>query len=358
MRPDGTRPQPTTFSAVLCAYTTERWADIQRAVASLHTQTRPPDEILLICDHNPELLALAEAAFRGVRCVANDGSRGLSDARNTGVRFARGDVVGFLDDDAAAAPDWVEQMLRAYEDETVIGVGGWVRATWRAPRPAWFPDEFLWVVGCSYAGLPTVRAPVRNPIGANMSYRRALFDAVGGFTPVTGRVGADAAGCEETEFSVRATAAHPGARIVLEPAAMVDHAVPADRVTRRYFRRRCLAEGRSKAVVGTLTGTDAALSRERHYVRRTLPAGIIRAFRDAGHGDVGGLMRAWTIVEGAAITAAGYLLARRRLAREAGPPSRSAPTRPTRGKTTLLTPRSTSARTARRRPMWVRHPSI
>jgi GT2 family glycosyltransferase len=304
---------PHTFSAIICAYTLERWADIEAAVASLRHQTCPPDEILLVSDSNPELLARAREAFPDVRCVANAGVQGLSDARNTGVRLARGDVVGFLDDDAVAAPDWVEHLLGAYQEEQVVGVGGWVRPAWRAPRPAWFPDEFLWVLGCSYTGLPTTRTPVRYPIGANMSFRRSLFDTAGGFDTGTGRVGRDAAGCEETEFSIRAVRTTPGARILLEPAAVCDHAVTPDRLTRRYFRRRCAAEGRSKALVSTLTGAGAALASEQTYVRRTLPAGILRGLRDAVTGNAGGLARALAIVEGATVTAVSYLLARRRL---------------------------------------------
>jgi hypothetical protein len=206
-------------------------------------------------------------------------------------------------------------MLRAYAGDDVLGVGGWVRPAWRAPRPGWFPEEFLWVVGCSYRGLPETTAPVRNPIGANMSFRREVLAGIGGFDTDIGRLGADAAGCEETELSIRAGVRHPGGRILLEPGAVVDHVVTPDRVTRRYFRRRCAAEGRSKALVSTLAGADAALASERTYVRRTLPAGILRGLRDAVTGDPSGLARAWTIVEGTALTAVNYLLARRRLSR-------------------------------------------
>jgi glucosyl-dolichyl phosphate glucuronosyltransferase len=311
--------RPRTISVVLCAFTTDRWADIERAIGSLRQQTRRPDEIVLVSDHHPGLLARAAAAFPDVRCVANAGVRGLSDARNTGVDVAGGDVVAFLDDDACAAPDWVERMLDAYEDDSVIGVGGWVRPTWQAPRPAWFPDEFLWVLGCSYTGLPRARATVRNPIGANMSFRRALFASVGGFDTGTGRVGTDASGCEETEFSIRAArGAGPGARIILEPAAVCDHTVTTDRLTRRYFRQRCAAEGRSKAQVSTLTGAGPALASEQDFLRRTIPAGVLRGLRDAVTGDVGGLARAWAIVEGTSVTAASYLLARRRIRRREG----------------------------------------
>jgi GT2 family glycosyltransferase len=303
---------PSTLTVVICAYTLERWDDIRAAVASLRAQTRAADQVVLVSDHNDDLLARAREEFPDVLCVANEETQGLSGARNTGVRAAAGDVVAFLDDDAAAEPDWVARMLEAYADPRVAGVGGHVVPAWRAPRPAWFPDEFLWVVGCSYRGLPTGRAEIRNPIGANMSFRRDVFTHVGGFDEAMGRLGKDAAGCEETEFAIRARAADPEARIVLEPGAACRHNVSPDRVTRRYFRRRCRAEGRSKALVSTLAGSEAALETERAYVTRTLPRGVLRGLRGLATGDPAGAARAWAIVEGTALTAGSYALARLR----------------------------------------------
>jgi GT2 family glycosyltransferase len=306
---------PATLTVVVCAYTLQRWDDICAAVASLRDQTRPADQVVLVADHHDELLQRARAAFPDVLCLPNQETKGLSGARNTGVRAATGDVVAFLDDDAAAAPDWVARMLEAYVGPEVVGVGGSVVPAWQVPRPAWFPDEFLWVVGCSYRGLPTGRAQIRNPIGANMSFRREVFDRVGGFDEAMGRFGEDAAGCEETEFSIRARADRPATRIVLEPAAECRHNVSPDRVTRQYFRRRCRAEGRSKALVSTLAGAGAALETERSYVSRTLPRGVLRGLRDLVTGDPAGAARAWAIVEGTALTAGSYGLARLRTRR-------------------------------------------
>lgn len=313
--PDRGRPRLT---ALVCSFTCERWADLCAALDSLQRQTYPPDEIVLVCDHNPALLERARCAFPGVTCVPNTGPKGLSGARNTGLEVAKGDVVAFLDDDAVAAPDWAERLLDAYSDGAVFGVGGAVEPAWRTPRPRWFPDEFLWVIGCSYTGQPRVRTEIRNPIGANMSFRREVFAAVGGFDPTMGRLREDAAGCEETELAIRARRSGAGARFLAEPGARCRHAVPADRATRRYFRRRCMAEGRSKALLSRLAGTEQALSTERAYLRRTLPVGLARGLREALSGDLGGAARAWTIVEGTALTAAGYLLTRARLARSTG----------------------------------------
>lgn len=295
------------LSVLICAYTLDRWAQIVTAVRSAQAQTTVPCEILLVCDYNPELLRRAQIEFSSVRVMANSSAQGLSGARNTGVLAAVGDIIAFLDDDAVAAPDWAAQLEAAYGDADVIGVGGRVVPLWGGPRPPWLPEEFLWVVGCSYVGQPATRSQVRNAIGANMSFRAEVFAAVGGFDTGVGRVGKDAAGCEETEFSIRAARSRPGARIILEPLALCQHLVTPDRLTHRYFRRRCRAEGRSKAVVATLSGTDAALASERSYVRKVLPLGVLRGLAELARGDIGGGARAVAILQGLFLTGSSYL---------------------------------------------------
>ena len=312
---DDARRLDVRLTVLICAYTLERWSDLTAAVDSVQQQTRYPHQVVLVADHNPDLLKRAISAFPSVTCIANTGARGLSGARNTGVRAATGDVVAFLDDDAKADPLWAERLIELYADEDVIGVGGRVLPAWRAPRPAWFPEEFLWVVGCSYAGQPQTRTDIRNPIGANMSFRRDVLTAIGGFDAGIGRLGMDAAGCEETELSIRARRSRPGSRILIEPTAICHHTVTSDRVTRAYYRRRCRAEGRSKAIVTQLAGAGSALSSERAYLRNTLPGGVVRGLRDVLRGDPTGGARAWAIIEGTALTTAAYVLGRIRTAR-------------------------------------------
>jgi cellulose synthase/poly-beta-1,6-N-acetylglucosamine synthase-like glycosyltransferase len=282
-----------TVSVVVCAYTMARWDLLGRALRSVRSQTTPALEVLLVVDHCPELLARAQARFEGVRVLPNAGTVGLSGARNTGVAAARGRVVAFLDDDA------------------VVGVGGHVAPEWEDGKPAWFPQEFNWVVGCSYVGQPTVASVVRNPIGANMSFRRDPVLAVGGFSAEVGRVGSRPAGCEETDLSIRVVRRDPTSLIVLEPRAVVRHHVPGNRTRWAYFWRRCWAEGLSKASVSRLTDPRSALSSERSYPLRTLPRGAARGLADAvRHRGSGGAARALVIGAGLAITAAGYATGR------------------------------------------------
>ncbi len=298
---------PPRVSVVTCAYTAERWDALVAAVTSAQAQDPSPFEVVVVIDHNDELLGRAISELAGARVLANEAGIGLSGARNTGVRHATGEIVAFLDDDARAQPGWLRALARAFEDQTVIGAGGIAVPMWDSLAPSWLPPEFLWVVGCSYRGLPSTAEEIRNPIGANMAFRRAVLERVDGFTDGIGRVGRRPLGCEETDLSIRARAATAG-RIVHMPDAKVDHRVSPDRTRWRYFRRRCWAEGLSKAVVSQRVGRDAALESERTYVMQTLPSGVWHGLIDAVRGDHSGIARSGAIVIGLTITAAGYLV--------------------------------------------------
>jgi glycosyltransferase involved in cell wall biosynthesis len=303
-------------SVIVCAYTEARWDVLREAVEATLAQRPAPLEVLLVVDHNDALRRRCEAELTpDVRVIANEDARGLSGARNTGVRHARGDVIAFLDDDAVPQAGWLHALLEPYTGTSVMGVGGHVAPRWADARPAWLPPEFWWTVGCSYRGLPTGPAPIRNAIGANMSFRRSAFAVAGGFTEGIGRLGATPLGCEETEFAIRLRQRRPDAMIVYAPSARVEHMVTPDRARWRYFASRCWSEGRSKALVTREVGAGDALSSERAYTLRTLPSGIVRGLRDLARGERAGAARAGTILAGLAMTTAGYVAGRAAQAR-------------------------------------------
>lgn len=278
-------------------------------------------------DYNAALLERARerlASIPIVRVLANTEEQGLSGARNTGVGAAHGDVVAFIDDDAAAEPDWLERLCRHYANPSVVGVGGAIEPLWLAGRPKSFPPEFDWVVGCTYRGHRETAGPVRNVIGANMSFRRSIFRDVGGFRSDIGRSGARPSGCEETEFCQRAASGRPNVLIVYEPRARVLHTVPGARGSWSYFLRRCYAEGLSKAVVSRLAGSADGLTSERSYVRSTLSRGVLANVAQAVTGrDASAFVRALRMVVGLGATTAGYTLAAARLALRARAPKPS-----------------------------------
>ncbi|MFJ9433091.1 glycosyltransferase family 2 protein [Streptomyces sp. NPDC101490] len=317
------RTTPPGFSVVICAYTEDRWEDTLAAVASVRDQSLPPLEILLVVDHNERLLSrlteeYARRPAEGVRVLANTGPRGLSAGRNTGIAAARGAFVAFLDDDAVAAPDWLHHFAAAYDDPRVLAVGGRTLPAWASGRrPAWFPEEFDWVVGCTYRGLPPGRVRVRNVLGGNASFRRTAFDAAGGFATGIGRDGdRRPLGGEETELCIRLARALPDAVLLIDDRAVIHHKVPAARERFGYFRTRVYAEGLSKALVARSVGAQKGLESERRYTTRVLPAGVLRGFRDALRGRPGGAGRAGAIVTGVTLAAGGYALGTLRARRD------------------------------------------
>jgi GT2 family glycosyltransferase len=300
-----------TLGVIVCAYTFERYDELKDAVQSLRDQTRSVDEIVVVIDHNDELLADAQALFADAKVIANAGKQGLSGARNTGVAAIGTDVIGFLDDDARAEPQWAAQLDAQYGDPTVIGAGGFVESDWETARPDWFPKEFEWVVGCSYTGMPTVAADVRNMIGANMSLRAEVFERAGEFSTEVGRVGTKPLGCEETELCIRALKTWPGGRIVYDPAARVQHKVTPARTKFSYFRERCYLEGISKAHVVRLAGSQEGLSSERTYTLKVLPLGVLNGLiAPLTKRELSGIGRAGAIVLGLTLTTAGFIRGR------------------------------------------------
>jgi glycosyltransferase involved in cell wall biosynthesis len=310
------RPTPAV-SVIVCAYTDRRWRDIRDALASLDAQTHRPAEVLLVIDHNPPLAERARTELHGVRVLENEYRRGLSGARNTGVENSCGDIVAFLDDDAEARPDWLARLLGPYDDRNVVAVGGAARPQWPLgqSRPGWLPagdartdtGPLDWVLGCAYTGLPTRLAEVRNLMGCNMSFRRSVFECIGGFNTGIGRLGALPLGCEETELCIRVRQRLPGTRIVFEPEAVVSHRISPDRISWSYLRRRSWAEGISKAAISRLIGPDDALSTERRYVTRVLPAAFVRELGQIVSGHASAAAGALAIATTPLLSAAGYL---------------------------------------------------
>lgn len=305
-------------AVVVCAYTLDRWHDIVAGIEALAGQTLPPAEVVLVVDHNQTLTEQARAQLcprlPTLRVVSNTRRRGLSGARNTGVAATTSAYVAFLDDDAIPTPSWLAELVDPFAEPAVLVTGGRSVPAWPTSRPRWWPEEFDWVVGSSYRGMPTRIAEVRNVIGASMAFRREAFVLAGLFAEDVGRVGTTPLGCEETELCIRLRQVRRGARVIYTPNSLVHHRVSANRLRFRYFAARCRAEGISKAHIATMVGGGDATSSERDYTLRTLPAAVLRGLAGPLRGDPAGPLRAAVVVAGLFITCYGFLLgtARRR----------------------------------------------
>ena len=92
----------------------------------------------------------------------------------------------------------------------------------------------------------------KTPLGVNMAVRRRLIERIGGFRPDLGRNGRSLLGQEQAEFFYRSRQA--GARGLYVPEMVLDHVVPASRLTWSYFWRWWFWKGVSHARVHRLHG--------------------------------------------------------------------------------------------------------
>lgn len=295
-------------SVVIRTYSDKRWASFVEAVESVLKQTVKPMEIVIVVDHNAALRERVHNQFPMLKVIDNPFSAGSSGAWNACITGSRGDLIVFFDDDAVADPHWLERLLAHYENDDVLAVGGAIEGHWTEGRPFWFPEEFDWVVGCTYKGLPLEATPVRNLIGCNMSFRREVFREVGGFRPGLGHVGGKPIGCDETELCIRIRQRFPDKILLYDPMAKVSHLVPPARTTWGYFVSRCFLEGRSKALVSTLVGRRDGLATESRYIVRSLSNGIFSGFKESlRNRNWNGLARAGSMIVGLSVTAGSYL---------------------------------------------------
>jgi peptidoglycan/xylan/chitin deacetylase (PgdA/CDA1 family)/GT2 family glycosyltransferase len=302
-------------TVVIACYTEQRWTSLLAAVASVRAQ-RYPHRLVVVVDHNEQLLSRLQRERPGVTIMRNTGLRGASGARNSAALAATTEFVAFLDDDARAAPGWLERLVAAADQPGVVGAGGHIDPAWRCRPPQWFPREFGWVVGVSLPSsgtispIPTRPLPrrVRNVWSGSMIVDREVFARVGGFRDDFGKLGT-ANEPEDTELCLRMASTAPDAHWVFVPDAVIHHEVPPERATLRYFVKRCWNEGTGKASLARLPdGRADSLSAERSYVQRVLPRGVARYLGQVLRGDLSGAGRAAAVITGLLTTALGFAL--------------------------------------------------
>lgn len=317
-------PEPNSqlrVAVVIPAYTMDRWELLARMVESARSQTVPVETIVVCIDNNPTLLDRArrewsEAQSPEVLVIPNrhqedlervsaheaaHGSRrrfGAGAARNTAAEVVSADVIVFTDDDARAEPDWIERLLDVFVAPSVVAAGGPPIAEYETARPAWYPGNFNWVFGCAYDGMPTTIQPFRRLICNNLAVRRSAFEAVGGFLD---------SDFDDLNLGTRLIARFGLENVVYTPHAVVHHYVPAERLTWRYFWRRCYFVNREKVQVFSNMGTKGNLTAERHFVLHALSRQAGLTLRQLTRGDINALYVFGAMIVGIGSAGAGHL---------------------------------------------------
>ena len=223
------------ISVVIPAHPADRFNMILKAVDSIKQQDYSDKEIIIAVGGNPELASRLKGVITSDVIILQDpNGRGPSRTRNLGLTAALGDIIAFLEDDAVSDSQWLKNLAKNYEDESVLAVGGFVKPIWYNRAPRWFPDELLWVVGCTYLGHPTTRTEMRSLPGCNMSFRKDVLKKIGPFNTNFGKPG-NLIGAEDTEEFIRLKTIYPSGKIIWDPSVIVQHNVPAARQSVKYY---------------------------------------------------------------------------------------------------------------------------
>ena len=285
--------------------TYNRAADLSDTLVSMSKLRFPARWEALVVDNNSKdntRAAVTEAQSRfpvELRYVF-EGEQGRCAALNRGISEARGDIIVTTDDDVRVEPTWLEAAVTSLHSLDCDYVGGKVLPIWTAERPAWLPNHGgrHWaVIALLDYGDEPLEFSRRVPLGVNMAFRRSAFERAGLWDNRVGRKAGTLLGQEVREWGLRARSA--GLRGFYAPTMVVHHVIPADRMTKHYFRRWFYWHGISRAMLYEHARVDMEAPEEStldfsqvphvlgvpRYLYRTFLRSAVNALTSAAKGD-------------------------------------------------------------------------
>jgi glycosyltransferase involved in cell wall biosynthesis len=230
------------LSVILCTYNR---ADSLRATLICLSQLVIPRSIpweLIVVDNNSSdhTKDIVEGMKPMIPSLSYEfeSRQGLSNARNHGLSVARGDIILFTDDDVCPDPDWAATLVDHIDRTGCDAAGGFVAPAWETPPPTWFTERFYGylAVHTSDRNVETEVTDVQQaPYGANMAFRKSVFNKLGFFDSDLGRKGNVLAGGEEWDMFERMF--NNGMRVMFFPDSRVHHRIESARLTKRYLYR-------------------------------------------------------------------------------------------------------------------------
>ncbi len=246
--------RPMNVSVILCTYNrADRLGAALQSVLASVSLSEDDWELIVVdnnsSDHTCEVIREFHLRHPGrIRHVFEE-RQGLSNARNTGIREARGEILAFVDDDVEVEPDWLQNLTARLYDGQWAGAGGRILPPKGFSPPAWLALQGPWSQGgalCAQFDFGDIPRELKEkgPYGTNMAFRKEMFEKHGGFRVDLGRCRDSLIGNEDTEFGKRLMAA--GERLRYEPSAIVYHSIAEERLNKRYFWVWWFAFGRAQ----------------------------------------------------------------------------------------------------------------
>jgi glycosyltransferase involved in cell wall biosynthesis len=227
--------------------TRNRSAYLRKAITSVQEQHFAPADFEIIVADNGSSDETSEVIRECNENGSNEVIRveepriGLHNARHAGAKAARGQLLVYTDDDVICEPDWLYEITKLYSDPAVTCVGGKIAPLYAGGAPRW-AEYFPGFISILDNGNRVTEVGATDLYGCNLSIRRDVLFAVGGFNPDA--MPSDLIrfrGDGETGLLLKLIAR--GHTLIYTPRAEVTHVIPKERTTIHYFRQRAFNQG-------------------------------------------------------------------------------------------------------------------
>jgi glycosyltransferase involved in cell wall biosynthesis len=240
------------ISVIICSY--NRASYISDALDSLYHQTSGlgPFEVFVVDNNSTDNTAQVFEQWRlqhplGQFTYTTEKMQGASYARNTGANLSKGEWLCFIDDDAIAPPNFIENILLHIQNKPfAVGFGGRIIPKYIPSQPKWMSYYVSSLVGnFDYAPIACAFKNEKYPLESNMIVYKNVFDQVGGFnTALPGVVGTLRIGGEGKELFLKIMKI--GHTIYYDPSIIVHHVVEVKKLTPEYLYRVASGIGRGE----------------------------------------------------------------------------------------------------------------
>lgn len=200
-------PQDPEVSVIIASYNAR--GTIGACLQSLEEQTTLRSFEVIVVDSSTDGTGeFVEEMFPHVRVHRFSERKFAGDARNIGIAAARGKIIAFTDADCQAEQDWITEILKAHASPW-LAIGGAIANANPKGSVSWaayFCEFSQWMPGTGTKWLVDIA-------GANMSYKRAVFERYGSFIEGTY--------CSDTDLHWRL--GRDGLRLRFMPSIRVSH---------------------------------------------------------------------------------------------------------------------------------------
>ncbi|MBU1565867.1 MAG: glycosyltransferase [Proteobacteria bacterium] len=199
---------------------------IGQVLESIVAQTRQPDEIIIVDDGSSDDTRKIVSQFPN-RLICHDSNKGIAAARNSAIKHASGDIIVFLDADALASPQYIEEMVAGFSGDDVAGVNGRaIESVQKTIYDKWRKEVLFQEWGNAH------REEVYFLFGMCAAYRKKTLEEVGGFDELFRISGEDM----DISYRIRKM----GYRLAYTPKALVYHLrEDSSETIRRMTFRHC-----------------------------------------------------------------------------------------------------------------------